>query len=261
MNIYIMTDMEGISLVSKWDQVKQGQSFYEKYRTILTQEINAAVEGAISAGATRIVVNDGHGSQDYNVMWELLHPIVELERPDSAADICPSLDESFHAVLHIGAHAREGTPNAIMPHTQNHETWLTYEVNGQVYGEIGQLAIVAGYSGVPVAYISGDAAAVAEAKELLGDALPATIVKWGHAAGAATCLHPEESMRRIRADVDKALRDILTKPYRLEGRLEVKVTYKSTKDAMKAAEKPGAELLDPFTVRRMVDNAKRAVDI
>lgn len=65
MNVYILTDMEGISLITEWEQVDQKHPHYAKYQSVLTLEVAAAVEGAIAAGAKRIVVNDGHGSKDY----------------------------------------------------------------------------------------------------------------------------------------------------------------------------------------------------
>src|SRR5437660_10041116 len=33
---------------------------YARFRRLMTAEANAAVEGAVAAGATRVVVNDGH---------------------------------------------------------------------------------------------------------------------------------------------------------------------------------------------------------
>src|SRR5690242_20402135 len=120
MNVYILTDMEGISLVTEWEQVQQGHPFYPRYQPILTAEVNAAVEGAIAAGATRIVVNDGHGSKDYNILCERLNPLAEIERPDSAANVFPSMDSSFDAMVMVGYHSMEGTENAVLAHTQSH---------------------------------------------------------------------------------------------------------------------------------------------
>ncbi|GIP31607.1 M55 family metallopeptidase [Paenibacillus sp. J2TS4] len=257
MNIYILTDMEGISLVTEWDQVKQGSPRYEQYRTILTEEVNAAVEGAMAAGATRIVINDGHGSPDYNLLWERMHPSVEIERPDSAANVLPSLDESFHSMLLIGYHAMEGTPYAVMPHTQSHLRVSYYEINDRRIGEIGQMALIAGASGVPVAYISGDRAAVDEARQFCGENLPGTVVKWGHSHGRARSLHPGEATRRIRQEVEEALKQPRREPLLMESPYTVTIGLKAEEYAEQQASLPGIKRVDAFTVSRTVTSAKR----
>ena len=62
MRILIMTDMEGVSGIVAWDQVTGGKPMYEEGRRLYTEEINAAVRGARSAGAEEIVVVDCHGA-------------------------------------------------------------------------------------------------------------------------------------------------------------------------------------------------------
>ncbi|MFK7694547.1 M55 family metallopeptidase [Paenibacillus sp. HJGM_3] len=261
MKVYILTDMEGISLVYHWNQVKQGHPFYERYRSIQAREVNAAIEGALEAGATEIVVNDGHGSEDYNLLWEELHPSIYLERPASSRSILPSLDSSFHSMLFVGYHAMEGTPAAVMPHTQSSENWQAYRVNGQVYGEIGQMSLIAGGESVPVAYISGDRAAVEEARGLLGDDLPGTIVKWGFPGGRARSLHPDEAVHRIREDVAKALRQERRQPLVREAPYEVQVTFKSTAKATEFAGRTGVERVDPFTISKTVQDVRHILDL
>lgn len=259
MNIYIVADMEGISLVTEWEQVKQDHPFYPKYQAVLTREVNAAVEGARAAGAGRIIVNDGHGSKDYNLLWDMLDPGVEIERPNGLNDILPSLDESFHSVLLVGYHAMEGAPNAVLAHTQNHASWMFFDINGRKYGEIGQMSVIAGHFGVPVAYVSGDCAAVDEARRLLGADLPATIVKWGHSRVKARSLHPDESARRIRLDVESALGAARRAPLMLTGPFEVTVGFKSKESADLAAQGNNARHIDPFTVSKTVLSAKEVL--
>lgn len=255
MNVYILADMEGISLVTEWEQVDQAHPSYTKYQQVLTAEVNAAVEGALAAGATRIVVNDGHGSSDYNILWREVQSVVEIERPDAEDNILPSLNETFDAMLLIGYHAMEGTPNAVLAHTQNHKTWRKYRINGIEYGEIGQMSVIAGASGVPVAYISGDRAAVEEAKKLLGANLPGTIVKQGYANGKATSLHPAKAAERIREDVEAALRLPRREPLQLEGPYEISVTFKSEQFADSFIEGKKLQRIDSWSVSKRVEYA------
>lgn len=256
MKVYILTDMEGISLVTEWEQVQQGHPFYAKYQAVLTDEVNAAVEGALAAGAERVVVNDGHGSKDYNLLWDRLNPKTEIERPDSSTNILPSLQQDFDAMILVGYHSMEGTSDAVLAHTQSHTNIRYYEVNGRRYGEIAQMSLIAGHFGVPVAYISGDRAAVAEARSFLGESLPATVVKWGHTNGKAVSLHPAESAAQIRRDVEKALKLPRRQPYTVPGPYQVTVCYKTKELAAQRAANPDVQQIDEFTVSKTVLSAK-----
>ena len=62
MRVLIMADMEGVSGIAAWDQVKGGAPQYEAGRVLYTEEINAAVRGCKLAGATDVVVVDCHGA-------------------------------------------------------------------------------------------------------------------------------------------------------------------------------------------------------
>src|SRR5262245_46999513 len=59
LKVYISADMEGIGGVSTW-KVQAGSKGreYEKFRELMTAEVNAAIAGAFDAGATEILVSD-----------------------------------------------------------------------------------------------------------------------------------------------------------------------------------------------------------
>jgi D-aminopeptidase len=62
LKVFISPDMEGIDGVSTWDvQASAKGREYEEFRRLMTQEVNAAVEGAFDAGATEVLVADSHG--------------------------------------------------------------------------------------------------------------------------------------------------------------------------------------------------------
>src|SRR5437773_12004404 len=59
--IFIVTDMEGVGGVNNADeQLLPGQRRYEETHRLLTGEVNAAVAGALDAGASEVVIWDGH---------------------------------------------------------------------------------------------------------------------------------------------------------------------------------------------------------
>src|SRR5437867_11743145 len=76
--IFIVTDMEGVGGVNNADeQLLPGQRRYEESRRILTGETNAAVEGATIAGASEVVIWDGHdGSRSLSI--DEIHPRAKL---------------------------------------------------------------------------------------------------------------------------------------------------------------------------------------
>ena len=62
MRVHVISDMEGVAGIVKWEQVSGGEELYEEGRRLYTQEINAAVRGAKAAGATEMVVMECHGA-------------------------------------------------------------------------------------------------------------------------------------------------------------------------------------------------------
>src|SRR5436305_13861795 len=76
--IFIVTDMEGVGGVNSADeQLLPGQRRYDESRRLLTGELNAAIEGALAAGATEVVVWDGHdGSRTLSI--DEIHPVAKL---------------------------------------------------------------------------------------------------------------------------------------------------------------------------------------
>ena len=70
--IYIVTDIEGASGVVTFTDTgrdtNRSGARYEAARLLLTEDVNAAVQGALDGGATDIIVNDGHGAGSNFVM-------------------------------------------------------------------------------------------------------------------------------------------------------------------------------------------------
>src|SRR2546423_12729794 len=161
MRVYISVDMEGIAGVVHESQTDPTTpafaAEYGRFRRLMTAEANAAVEGALAAGATRVLVNDSHWFMR-NLLAEELHQAAELvagyPKPRSMVQ---GIDEpeGFDAALFVGYHARAGTRNAILDHTYADRI---YEVrlNGKPVGELGHNAALAGEHYVPVALMCGD---------------------------------------------------------------------------------------------------------
>ncbi len=242
MQVYISVDMEGVAGVVHEDQTDptdpRHAGEYNRFRRLMTREANAAVDGALAAGATRILVNDSHWLMR-NLLAEELHPAAELlSGGPKLRSMMEGVELGFDAALFVGYHAMAGTAHAVIDHTY---TSIVHEVrlNGRPAGELAINTAFAGSHGVPVVLVSGDQAVAAEAKALLGDGVEAVVVK--HAVGrfAARSVSPAESCRRIREAAAAALRR-QHRPLVLEQPIKLVVEFALTQMADMAELVPGS---------------------
>ncbi|WJH33728.1 M55 family metallopeptidase [Paenibacillus sp. CC-CFT747] len=224
MKIYIMTDMEGVSgVINNKDWCEPGGSYYEEGKELLTQEVNAAVEGFYAAGATEIHVVDGHGWGGVNHL--LLDPRVSYLRYFLRKPYPFYLDSTYSAIAWVGQHAKAGTEYAHLPHTGSYDV-LDCTINGLSVGEFGKVALCAAALGIPSIFGSGDEAFVEEARKLTGG-IETVSVKQGKVPGSgddcetdayrsrnfsAIHLHPAVARARIREGAEKALARFLRDP-------------------------------------------------
>jgi len=239
LKIFISVDMEGISGVISGEETDQGGRDYGLFRQLMTEEVNAAIEGALQAGATEIVVRDAHGSA-LNILPHLLNPEALLIREWSQGplDMMEGIDKTFDAVFFIGYHAQAGTPDAVLKHTIN-GTIYDLKLNSKVVPEVGLNAAIAGYFGVPVALVTGDLAATRQAEEVLGD-VSTVAVKEG-IGKAGKMIHPEKTRKLIKAAAVEALGNLARyKPFKLTSPVTMEITFTREDLAAKASWIPGA---------------------
>lgn len=215
MKLFIMTDMEGTCGVLDHDNwVIHSGRYYEEGRRLLTMEVNAAIQGFYSAGATEIYVVDGHGAG--GIDQSLLDPRTLFIK--YAHGFPFTLDGSFDAIAFVGQHAKAGSEFAHIAHTQ----WFDYldiSVNGISIGEFGQLAMIGAAMGVRTIFGAGDEAFAREAQALV-KGIGTVAVKRGLTPRsgdefdcqgyrnrnlAAVHLHPERARKLIREGAQNAL--------------------------------------------------------
>ena len=242
MRVYISVDMEGVAGVVHEDQTDpidpRHAGEYNRSRRLMTAEANAAVEGALAAGAERVLVNDSHWLM-MNILAEELHPAAELlSGGPKARSMVEGVELGFDAALFVGYHAMAGVSPAIIDHTY---TSLVHEarLNGRPVGELAINAALAGTYDVPVVLVSGDQMLAAEARDLLGPSVETVVVK--HAVGrfAARSVAPAEACRRIREGAAAALRRSHT-PWRLAAPIRLEVDFTLTQMADMAELAPGS---------------------
>lgn len=248
--VFISVDMEGIAGVVNSDQVSVGGNDYQMARRWMTEETNAAIQGALDAGATEIVVNDSHGSMR-NILAGEVNPAARLiTGSPKPLGMMQGIDATFDAVILIGYHAKAGTADAILDHTYSGGSISAFKVNGVEIGEAEMNAYIAGHFNVPVVMVSGDKAVCAQVREALGQQVVTTEVKEGIGRFAANTMVPSEAQKLIRANTTAALRKLKDfKPYKSSVPYQFEITFLYSHQAEAAMVIPGIERVSARTVR------------
>lgn len=258
MKIYILTDFEGAAAVTgvAGEPLGAGSKQYDFARRMLTGEINAAVEGALAAGATDIIVDDCHGG-GLNLQYDELHPEVRIllgaPRPRRLAP----LDPGFAGVFMVGYHSMAGTDGGILAHSYSSVGIQNMWLNGKLIGEIGFDAAQAGSLGVPVILVTSDSAGVAEARATLGEAVRTVAVKEGLGRNCALSLHPSKARALIRAAAEEAVRRAgEVPPYVVEPPFRLRREFKLESGAEQMMRRDATNMIriDSRTVEVMADD-------
>jgi D-amino peptidase len=248
MKVYISVDMEGVACVTHPDHTKLEGTEYEMARKWMTAEANAAIEGALEAGATEVVVADSHGHMR-NMLPDELHEDALLVRgAPRPLTMMEGLDETCDAAFFVGYHSMAGTAEGVLSHTYIGRSVYALRLNGITVGEPGFNAAIAGHFGVPLALVCGDDTVDAE----VGALLPWTervITKWAISSISARNLTPKASQKRIRQGAKRALGRLSEmKPWTLETPIRFEVNFMAPIYAYLAADIPGVERVNERTL-------------
>jgi D-amino peptidase len=221
--VYISVDMEGVAGISDWEQCLAGGDDYQLGRDLVLGEVNAAIDGAVEAGATGILVNDSHSLMRNLPPGELGGDASYLSGRFKPLYMMEGLDPSYDAALLLGYHAAMPTPG-VLSHTYNPRAIANVTLNGTVTGEAGINALVAMAHGVPIEVITGDQYVGPEAAPFC-PGLTVVEVKTSISRYAAEHLHPRVARQRIREGVYQALSEPSAAPpvIHLPATLEVQL--------------------------------------
>jgi D-amino peptidase len=248
--VLISADMEGTCGVVSWVQVMppevgenpSSQTEYDRARLRMTREVNAAVEGALEAGAEEVIVNDSHDGMR-NLIPEELHPSVRfISGSDKELGMMQGVQlDGIGAVFYTGYHAKAGTPNAPLAHTWT--GWVNdVRLDGLSTGEFGINAAVAGHFGVPVTLVTGDVRAVEQTQKLLGDQVVGVSVKEGLSSFSALHVHPTTAQEMIKKGAKRAVEHAKTaKPWVLPAGCSVEIEFEHQTRADQASYVPGVQ--------------------
>ncbi|MEM3577526.1 MAG: M55 family metallopeptidase [Candidatus Bathyarchaeia archaeon] len=248
MKVFISADMEGVAGVVHEEHVMRDGKEHERARRLMTQEVNAAIEGALEAGAKTIVVNDSHGTMR-NIIPEELHEAAELVTGSpKPLSMMQGIDETFNAAFFIGYHAMASGFLTIMGHTYHGRVVYNVKVNNKIMGETGINAAVAGYYNVPVVLVTGDEAVTREAAEILGK-VETVAVKKAYGRYAAQCLSPTKARKLIKEAAYKSLKNLgRFKPFKINPPITFEIDFVNTGMTEMALLIPGVKQTTSRTV-------------
>ncbi len=249
MKVFLLVDMEGITGIVNWPQVRADSPEYALGQKLLMSDVNAAVEGVLEAGAKEVVVCDGHASMQ-NIILEQLNDRARLiTGPAKNKKYCQiiGLDDSFDAAVFVGFHARARMKQAILSHTWTPSVHHV-KVNGEEFGETALNAAICGVYGVPLFAITGDNAVCQEAKNTVGDHVHTIGVKKALAYNIGECYPPKITAEKIRHGMVDAFK-ILHQALQITSPVTIELGFYRPEHADQASRFPCVERISDCEVR------------
>lgn len=253
MKVYISVDMEGIGGVATLDQTIRGGHGYPRAQRLMTDETNAAIDGAFAGGATEVVVSDSHGTMD-NLIHEQLDPRARLVF-GSPRGFCMAegLTDDFDLALFVGYHAPAGAVGVLAHTFSSHFTAV--RLNGEDASEASINALFAATRGVPVGLITGDDVICSLARASL-PGVDTVSVKRSLGFSAAESLPPSLACEAVRAGARAAVESADAKRLlRIPDRLEVGIDMPNATAAELVSGVPGVIRTGDRTITREVTSA------
>lgn len=260
LKVYISVDMEGVAGAVTDDQLGPGGFEYQRFREFMTREALSAVQAAKEAGATEIVVGDSHGNGE-NLLIEQFPKDVRIIRSwPRRLSMMAGINETFDAVIFIAYHSSSNNKQGVRAHTFSSARLTRVALNGIEMTEGAWNAAIAGHFGVPVVMISGDDAAIAEVRSVIGP-IEAAETKKSLGFHSALTLTPQASVELIADKVKAGLKRVREfKPYKPPTPLTLDVTFKHYRPSEVLAYLKGVTRPDSHSIRYTADSMLEIAD-
>ncbi len=254
LKIYISADMEGLAGAVTGEQLGPGGFEYQRFRSFMTAEVNAAIDAARAAGATEILVGDSHGNGQSLLIDELPDDVMVVRSWPRPLGMMDGIDETFDGVIFLGYHSSTSNRRGVRAHTMSSANVTELRLNGIAMSEGGLNAAIAGQFGVPVILVSGDDVAVAETQVIIGE-VEGAVVKWARGFHSARTLTPQAAQEVIRTRVASAISRIDDfEPYVLETPIEVELSLKHYRPVELLGNLPNVERISSHSIRFIAQN-------
>jgi D-amino peptidase len=204
--VLLLYDMEGVTGAASGQDVSSGSTTYAATRESLTEDVNAAIRGLLKAGASEVVLTDGHGSgnPDPDYLLDKLPKGARFDIRSAPYDpYVEAMDASFGAMVAIAMHGKAGG-RAFLAHTYNgHTKWV---MAGHDMNESMLVAASAARFDIPLILVTGDDVLKAEVAAFSPSTEYVTVKK-AVSVSAAAPRPREEVSRDIEAAAERALRN------------------------------------------------------
>jgi len=244
--VFLSADMEGTAGITHWNETDAGKHLYDHFARQMTQEVAAACEGAVQAGAEDILVKDGHDSAR-NIDPSQLPECVRILRgwAKHPYSMMAGLDESFEGVLFTGYHSAASWSTSPLSHTMNtRNNYVT--INGEVCSELMLNCMTAAMLGVPVLFVSGDQGICDWIKTKIPGVVTVPVSEGR--GNASISIHPNLAVKRIRAGAEQAISAQTGGLYPMPDNFHVEICFKDHFNATSAQHYPGCRLVNSKTV-------------
>lgn len=201
--LFISADIEGVCGIVDWVETEIGEAQGAYFRSEMTKEVGAACEAAVKKGVKEIFIKDAHGS-GRSIDPSALPKEIKIMRAwtRDPFSMMAGLDNTYGGVFFIGYHSAAGTNGNPLAHTMNGNN-VAVTINGELASEFLINSYTAGFVGVPVMLLSGDAALCSTTK-LVNPNIKTVAVSEG-LGNASISIHPALAQERIRIAAEEAL--------------------------------------------------------
>jgi D-amino peptidase len=248
--ILISVDMEGLAGVVTGDQLGPSSFEYQRFRQFMTDETNAAIDGAVAAGAKEILVVDSHGNGENLLIEKLPENVMVIRSWPRRFGMVAGIDDTFDGVMLIGYHASTHSTEGVRAHTFSSAKLTKVAVNDIAVSEGMWIAMVAGQFNVPVILVSGDNIATKEVKDFLGD-VEVAVVKEALGFHSAKTYTPAKAAQIVKEASERAVKNIKKyKPYKLSSSpVKLEVSFKNYQPSEILAYLSIVERIDSHSIR------------
>jgi len=203
MRVLISADMEGASGVTWPGDVDPGTEQWQRFRRMLTSDVNAAVAGLWAGGASDVLVNEAHDTMRNILLEDLDTRARMLTGRHKRLGMMEGINRDVDAVAFVGYHAAAGR-NGVLAHTYMGNSLTGFWIDGELASEGLLNAMVAAEYGVPVILVTGDDQTCVDAKAYAPDAR-VVAVKECVSRYAAICSPPAVTAAWIREAAAEAM--------------------------------------------------------
>ncbi len=249
LKIYISADMEGLAGAVTSEQLGPTGFEYQRFRQFMTDEVNAAIDGARRGGATEILVSDSHGNGQNLLIEKIDSNIPVIRSWPRPLGMMEGIDETFDGAIFIGYHSSTTNPNGVRAHTMSSANLTAVKLNGIPMPEGGINAAIAGHFDVPIIMVTGDDATIEEVSGIVGD-MEKAVVKEAISFHSARTLNPAAAVELIDAKAEAAVRRVGDfKPYKLSAPYTIDISFKHYQPAQILEYLPICKRVDSHTIR------------